>query len=831
MIERRLWWRENRTPIFQRGLLGELSMFRSIVVWWHLRRLSDGLSETRAKAARMLGRFGDERVVEPLLEAFGKTRHDDVSDACAEALGKLRDGRALKPLVDAALYRGRWSRSAPAARALGELGDTRAIKPLIRLLVDADRQVRDAAAESLDLLGEPKWRGLMRGSHASVLEALGTSGDPRVTEAILKWIKDNEDGRDELSICAAVKALGTLGDDRAVEWLCHISLRGSSRIQEEAISALGRFSHPRAIRALLEAAFSSDVCSEDVRALAIDILARHKSAQVTKQLLQEILRTGDEEGSAALEQMVRHKGRRLTKALLKFLRQGGPELKKVAAKALGEFEVTSAAGLLVQTLDDSDAEVRRTAAMALHRLGQSQWKQWILGDELDFVRLGESGEQEAPELLLKAFERNHGSMAAGCADALGRLEYPPAVEPLIRALDSNHGRNDEIVAPAVACALGQLGDARAIEPLLGVLNDKSCKLRQAAALALGQLGQPQWKEWIKGDDLDFERLGTSGELRALELLVEVLSNPFDPRSKRYVHDRRYVYNRAVVDAERRTAAEAIGQLGDVRGAESLIEVLSESDGELRRIAAEALERLGQPQWKPVICGDEADFERLSEVDDHRVVDVLISAIRWNSGPAETAAVTGLAQIDDPRIVEPLLRILARRPPHWAMKEAASGLIRQKEPRVTSGLLSALRNRKQSHSDRTRIAEVLIDLANTTPRLIGQYWKETRQLVTAPHNDYNEEVSSSDCTHRHVDQGIGLDFPAKPNALESTEGRALQQSDDRHLVVTCPHCSQRIEAAAKWAGRTARCPACNEELAIPDFDGPDGPTDDPSLLDF
>jgi hypothetical protein len=50
-----------------------------------------------AKAARAMGETGDERAVEPLINALGDKR-EDVRRAAAEALGKLGDRRAVEPL-------------------------------------------------------------------------------------------------------------------------------------------------------------------------------------------------------------------------------------------------------------------------------------------------------------------------------------------------------------------------------------------------------------------------------------------------------------------------------------------------------------------------------------------------------------------------------------------------------------------------------------------------------------------------------------------------------------------------------------------------------------
>ena len=72
------------------------------------------------------------------------------------------------------------------------------------------------------------------------------------------------------------------------------------------------------------------------------------------------------------------------------------------------------------------------------------------------------------------------------ASALGMLRDARAVEPLITVL-----ADPERMSVAAAYALGRLGDARALDPLIAALRDGSEDVREAAADALGNLGDPE----------------------------------------------------------------------------------------------------------------------------------------------------------------------------------------------------------------------------------------------------------------------------------------------------------------------------------------------------
>jgi len=75
---------------------------------------------------------------------------------------------------------------------------------------------------------------------------------------------------------------------------------------------------------------------------------------------------------------------------------------------------------------------------------------------------------------------------------------------------------------AAAAQLGALGDRSAEAPLKQLLLHVSPELRRAAAVALDQLWEPEWRRWIQGDDLDFIRIYKCANLEALRLLRDAL---------------------------------------------------------------------------------------------------------------------------------------------------------------------------------------------------------------------------------------------------------------------------------------------------------------------
>lgn len=109
--------------------------------------------EKRRTAVMKLGMVGGEEAVRALIMAV-KNHHEDliVRGRAALMLGKLGDPRAVQPLIQALDAPGLQT-PLNAAQALGKLGDPRAIQPLLTLLHSGNEKVREAALESLKRLG------------------------------------------------------------------------------------------------------------------------------------------------------------------------------------------------------------------------------------------------------------------------------------------------------------------------------------------------------------------------------------------------------------------------------------------------------------------------------------------------------------------------------------------------------------------------------------------------------------------------------------------------------------------------------------------------------
>ena len=431
----------------------------------------------------------------------------------------FRVRRLIKQLYD----RTRWQAWASAIEKLGRLGDARAIEPLINILADYDEDNRAAAAKALRALGEPQWSKWVKGDDDD-FERLGKSKDPRAVEPLIKALNDGE------WPVSTAKALGKSGDTRAVKPLIGALSDDDPDVRRAAAYALGSLGDSRAVEPLIGALNDrdKDVCQEAVKALRT--LGEPQWSKWVKGDSHDFERLGESKDPRAVE------------SLIKALGDSEGYARGAAAEALGKLGDARAVEPLIKSLGDHDKDVRKAAAAALRALGEPQWSELVKGDYDDFGRLGESKDARAVEPLLKALGDREGSVRRASAEALGKLGDVRAVEPLIKALGDGEGSVRLAAAEALSTLseprwsewvkgddedftrLSLSGEVSAVEPLLIALGDANRDVRVAAAEAMRALDEPQWSEWVKGDSNDFERLGESGDPRAVGPLVRALKN-------------------------------------------------------------------------------------------------------------------------------------------------------------------------------------------------------------------------------------------------------------------------------------------------------------------
>jgi HEAT repeat protein len=177
------------------------------------------------------------------------------------------------------------------------------------------------------------------------------------------------------------------------------------------------------------------------------------------------------------------------------------ELFEVCADAL-VAQGGRAVPALVQSLEKSEERTQRMRVVdVLVRIGEEAERETLalLGDAQWFVRRNAAfvlayvgGERSALALVKTAFDREP-RVRAEAVRALGRLGGIEAEQAFLHALKDE----DLSVALAAAEALGKHGGAEALAALSGIIDkhgvfgvSSSVEMRQAAARALGRIGDP-----------------------------------------------------------------------------------------------------------------------------------------------------------------------------------------------------------------------------------------------------------------------------------------------------------------------------------------------------
>jgi HEAT repeat protein len=250
--------------------------------------LKDGDWAVREDAAATLGGLRDKRAVEPLIvvlrdsdravreaaiaaltaigepavEPLGACLTDPnltVQESAAAILASIGDARVVDALV-AALAGADWVVRMHAARALGRIGETRAIPALMPLLQDKVKAVREETSGALARLGPaaiPVLVGALTHQEWLVrlhaVESLGKTKSPDAVEPLLRLLFNDRDSslRED-----AVRALGEIGDARAVEFL--LTALKEPGLRPLIAEALGRIGDRRAVPALVAVVEGTD---------------------------------------------------------------------------------------------------------------------------------------------------------------------------------------------------------------------------------------------------------------------------------------------------------------------------------------------------------------------------------------------------------------------------------------------------------------------------------------------------------------------------------------------------------------------------------------------
>jgi len=252
------------------------------------------------KAAEALGELGDLKALEPLLQSVRYEKPLIIFDAnnvyiptgVEKAIAAMGE-HAVAPLLQTL------KSNTPIARetvtlALGIIGHSMAVEPLIKILkYEDDVFYKDVASLSLSLLGEPAVEPLLQLIKEKpapftpwnyAVKALGRIGDKRAVEPLLEHVSEClmsvGDTEKNSAIRVATDALGWIGDERGIKTL----IRVLEERRGEAGHALGRIGGP-ALESLLQFSTNDD---SNIRMKAVEGLGYIKEDKAIEALIQAL---------------------------------------------------------------------------------------------------------------------------------------------------------------------------------------------------------------------------------------------------------------------------------------------------------------------------------------------------------------------------------------------------------------------------------------------------------------------------------------------------------------------------------------------------------------
>ena len=549
-----------------------------------------------------------EKTKEGAIEALIRDLKDDnpnVQKKSAKALGKKGDKNAVEPLIQA-LKDGEWELQRNAAEALGTIGGERAIDALIHALKeDKDSYAQDKAGLALGKIGEPAVEPLIQAINDEN-EARGGIAEERIT--IIGGCRE-----------IMAKALGTIGDERAVEYLIQILKDGSANVREVAAKALGKIGEP-AVKPLINALKDED---EDVVREAVCALGKIGDARAVEPLIQALKHENEyviREAVCALGKIGWQPKNEIEKSYYLIGEQEWDKLVEIGKPAVEP---------LIQYLWNTDY---RSIAKALGKIGDARAVEPLINTFRDFSERSRWSRDDVVCALVDIGE--------------------PAVEPLIQALK----HENKYVIQEAAKALGKIGDAGAVDPFIQAL-------KSAKYYTLGAIGEPATEIFIRALEEEKDKTnkfivhcpfccvklgiievpkgigmwGKTFECKECELSLHAM----------YTGELLEVYAKAL----------PVGEINKWTWGDP-IEI---TKGE----AILALSGIGKPAVEPLIQFLKDDNKgiregvawALGEIGDNRAVEPLIQALNDEDENVQKEAAWALGEIGDNRAVEPLSQAL------------------------------------------------------------------------------------------------------------------------------------------------------------------------------
>ncbi len=484
---------------------------------------------------------------------------------------------------------------------------------LMKALSHKSRLVRMGAAEAL---------GGLRAERAvdALIERLGEADREvtlQVTAALVNIGESSIDpllktlaGNNTSARQCAVGALGSIRHERVVQPVAKLLFDPDPKMREWAVYSLHRlaFNHP------LGTIWPPAVDPNDEKA----VKAREKNDAALRKIVCRELNLALESDSTAARLAAAQCCRLVSSldnrdALAKCMSAKNVALRTEAVQAIMGIDDPSVLKLLLQALGDSIDDVRAAAANGLrYRSGSFS-----------------SGE-ELIEPFMKALQDSDHRVRQNAVEALAALQSPQKRKAVPEVIKLLNDPDAEVVNAAIR-SLTALNDKQAVEPIHALLNKPL--FHTPAAVALASFHDPRCVEPLRTflTSKDTNVIRALGRIKDRESVYPLIMLLEDPQ-----------------ESVRHAAADALGEMGDIRAIEPLGEAM-QNDKRIFYSAGQALSRIKHPYsvWLLINAARSEDenyyFHRFGRIRDLGIAeDVGRSSFTWPLCSMGAVAVEPLA---------------------------------------------------------------------------------------------------------------------------------------------------------------------------------------------
>jgi HEAT repeat protein len=547
-------------------------------------------NETRLLATELLGECGDTATAPVLWKLLGD-HSEAVGTMAAYSLTRLQRRVPVSLNFDG-LSDPRASVRRLAAETLGRLGHPSAEPALRRAAEDSDALVRLRAAD-----------------------ALHQCGTPVSVPALLALLKDpNRSVRR-----SAATALGKIGDLRAVDPLVAALEDPDANVRVHAIGALAVLAETsRSDHAAIIAAIRAKLHDDDyVLLAAAREMGIGDNDRVADSLARAVLSDDSARSRRAAEFICRFNVTAALPLLARHSRHPNIEVRHRILDLIHRIGSADCVPALHTALNDSDPYIVLTAIATLtrlHKFAKTEWFEEKLSDPNPHIRAavarfyGEKGDpRHATRISSLLFDDNHFVRSAA-AETLGRFGDRTMIRPLMNVLTQQPPGGEPNVTPGGTNTTTMLGTGW--DTLRDFIARELLHHKQEAIRILGDLHATEAVPLIIASGLraDYSglraaaayALGQIGDRRAVEPLLETLrgfytiaapnaGTPTFADKPKFLLNARQEFE-AVVRIRMNTVW-ALGRLGDAAATPVLRQALNDPNSLVRDAATEALAKI------------------------------------------------------------------------------------------------------------------------------------------------------------------------------------------------------------------------------------------------